>query len=188
MRFHKALLFIALAPWFAYGEDPLTTALKTELGQEWNLSFEVCLKALKLKGQGKDDEALKQLLSAAPSPQAKAHYKIAQSRPDDAFWKLFASAAYPPPPPPPAFNCESALANVLAAHFALRPEDLGSAAKDLDTSQFLMLYDLLAHIPNVFPAAAPPPTVTQAIAITQYRACANDGNLPVQVKQQLGIP
>jgi hypothetical protein len=186
MRFHRALLFLALAPWFAYGEDPLTTALKTELGQEWTSSFEVSLKALKLKGQGKDDDALKQLLSAAPTPQAKAHYKIAQSRPDDAFWKLFASAVYPSPAPVP--NCQANLAGVLAVHFAARPEDLGSAAKDSDTSPFLMLYDLLAHIPDIFPVAGAPPIVTQANAITQYRVCANDGNLPVQVKQQLGIP
>ncbi len=187
MKFHKVLLFIALGPWFAYGDDPLTTALKTELGQEWTSSPEVCLKALKLKGQGKDDEALKQLLSAAPTSQAKAHYKIAQPRADDAFWKLFARAVYPAPSPAP--NCQADLSNLLTVHFALQPEDLGSAAKDSDTSPFLMLYDLLAKIPtDGFPASGGAPAVNRLNAQIRYHTCANDGNLPVLVKQQIGIP
>ena len=179
MRLYRILPVITLGFFLANAQtDPLTNALTTDLAAEWGANFSLCVRALKYKGQGKDDDALKQLVSGAPSEAARERYKIARSRPKDAFWILVAGAGVPNPG---AIDCQSGLSNVLDLHLAARPKDLGDAAKDADTSGFLALYDLLLHISDL-------PVASQPNVANTYRACfaVDPNNLFTMVKAKLG--
>jgi hypothetical protein len=185
MKIHGVLPMVLFGLSLAYAQqDPLTVALNTDLNGECTTNFSLCVRVLKYKGEGKDDYALAQLISGAPSDAARQRYKIAQSRPKDQFWIQVATGPYYPVPPlpplPPAIDCAVDLANVLNAHFAAIPEDLGNAAKDADTSSYLALYDLLRRVPaGGFPGAP--------LAVNTYRACFRDpANLVLHVKQTLG--
>jgi len=186
MKTNRVLPLIALGLSLAYAQqDPLSTALDTDLTTEWHTSFSLCARVLKYKGEGKDDYALKQLLSGAPSDAAKDRYKIAQSRPKDAFWNRLVAAGAPLPS---ATACHHDLSNILEVHLAAQPKDLGDAANDADTSSFLALYDLLREIPpGGFPAAGGAPAADQPTVANTYRSCFSDAtNLFTMVKRKLG--
>jgi hypothetical protein len=189
MRIQKVLSIIALGFFLANAEqDPLTNALIGNFTMEWGANPSLCILALKYKGEGKDDLALKQLLSGAPNDTARERYKIAKTRPNDDFWKLMATAGAVPVPPAMTIDCEVDLSNVLDVHLAARPQDLGQAATDSDTNVFLALRDLLYRIPaGGFPAAGGAPAVTQLGAEHVYRNCFSDPtNVFDMVKRKLG--
>jgi hypothetical protein len=199
----------------ASAQDILTPALNCALAQEWNASFTLCVRVLKYKGEGKDDYALAQL-SSGVLPHARELYKIGKLK-GDAFWKQVATAgalpmtwacfvpsppgvavpvppAVAPVPPgvalptPAAVDCQVDLSNRLDLHFAARPQDLGKAATDYDTSPFLALHDLLGQIPeDGFPAFGALPARSRDEVANVYRNCFSEPKtLFGAVKAKLG--
>ncbi|MGO4885817.1 MAG: hypothetical protein ACLP59_34100 [Bryobacteraceae bacterium] len=148
MRLSRTIPVVAIALLLGYAvaEDILTPALNSDLGNEWTNSFSFCVRALQLHGEGKDDPALEVLSAHAPSDSAKQHYKIAKSRPNDAFWKQVATAGALPAGAAP-IDCEDDLSDVLDLHFYWKPGAVGRAADDAATSNFLALSALLRSIP-----------------------------------------
>jgi hypothetical protein len=168
------ILALGLSLANAQPPDPLTTQVTTDLAAEWATNRPICTEALQLKGQGKDDDAMKKLLSGLGTQEAKVRFKIAESRQNIDFWCLVVSAGLPKPT---GDDCHGQLAAELSAHFGLRPQDLGAAAKDYGTSPYLALYDLLREIPSGQDAVA-----------NHYRRCfADPKNLIAVVKNTLGI-
>lgn len=185
MKLYRTLPVLAIGLFFglALAEDILTPVLDTDLSAEWLADPSRCVRALKYKGQGKDDYALKEL-SVTMTPLVKEHYKIAASRPNDAFWIKVATAGAATVPPAAPIDCENDLSTVMNNHFASRPEDLDKADNDAATSSFLALSDLLWYIPAAFPTAA-----QQLTARNTYRFCFSDSvNLFAMVKRKLGRP
>jgi len=79
------------------------------------------------------------------------------------------------PARPAGIDCQIDLSNRLTLHFAARPEDLGKAATDYDTSPFLGLHDLLVNIPESgFPAFGVLPARSRDEVARVYRNCFLD--------------
>jgi hypothetical protein len=190
MNHHTTVPVIAIGLFLrtAFGQDRLTPSLDADLTSEWSLSFGTCARALQYHGEGKDDRALEVLSSRAPTPAAKEHYKIAESRPKDAFWKKVATAGAP------AIDCENTLSNMLDLHFYWRPEDLRKADDDAATSNFLALSDLLLKVPIDGFAAIPAGAAVPALpaqshdnVANAYRFCFSDADsLFAAIKTKLG--
>jgi hypothetical protein len=129
-------------------DDELAKALKADFIDEWRNRPDICVNALQYKGEGKEDYALKILSRGAQSDEARERYKIAASRPKDEFWEQFVAAgaapvAYDRAGMPVPFDCRTNLTQVLQAHLAARPQDLGKASSDYEKDKFLALSDLL---------------------------------------------
>jgi hypothetical protein len=136
-RIFPLTLFIVSIVWAA---DQLTPAVTSELASQCltAATYQSCVSALRNHGSGKDGAAMDSLISEAPTEAAKLHYKIAQSWPNDAFWKIVATAGGA------ATDCSATLDGVLKDHFSLSPTALSSAADDSAKNNFLALSDLLA--------------------------------------------
>jgi hypothetical protein len=158
----------------ARADDELTKAVTDELTQQCldSAGYQSCVGALRYHGLGKDDDAMDTLLSGAPSRAAKEHYKIAQSKPKDGFWRIVASAGSK------KVDCNKDLGEALKAHFMLGAKALADAANDSAKNNLLGLSDLLAE----------PPGAKDWIAkVNPYRFCSSDfGNLFTAVKKTLG--
>jgi hypothetical protein len=159
----------------ARAADELTKAVTEELTKQCldSAGYQSCVAALRYHGLGKDDDAMEILLSGAPSHAAKEHYKIAQSKPKDGFWKIVASAGSK------KVDCTKDLEDALKEHFKLSAKALSDAADDSAKNNFLGLSDLLAtpqDAPKYWPDMA-----------NEYRFCFYDfDNLFNVVKKTLG--
>jgi hypothetical protein len=166
-----ALLSVSIAR----AGDELTKAVNDELTKQCldSAGYQSCVGALRYHGLGKDDDAINILLSGAPSHAAKEHYKLAQPKPKDGFWKIVASAGSK------KVDCNKDLEDALKEHFKLSSEALGEAADDSAKNNFLALSDLLAA-----PSDAPKNWID---LVNPYRFCSSDfGNLFTTVKKTLG--
>ncbi len=183
MKLHRIIPAIALGIFLgcAQAQDILTQALDTDLAAEWNASFLSCARALKYHGEGKDDRALAVLSANAPNEPAKEHYKLAVSKPKDAFWAQVAKAGAHPAGAPP-IDCQADLSARLDLHFGGAPKAFGKADDDAATNSFLALSDLLLSIPPLGFGGVPHDTVANT-----YRFCFSDPDgLFAMVKSKLG--
>jgi len=166
---HKGLPVIVIGLFFgaATAQDILTPQVTSELSNECRneTTFTFCVTALKQHGQGKDDLALG-TLSAAVGASARIHYKIAQARLGEKFWKLAAQAGSPP------VDCDAGLSGTLNLHFGLKPEALAAADDDYNKSNFVALADLLGSIPaQGFPATPTLDAQSRIQVADVYRYC-----------------
>jgi hypothetical protein len=159
----------------ARADDELTKAVTKELAYQClePAGYPSCVGALRYHGLGKDDDAMELLLSGAPSNAAKEHYKIAQSKPKDGFWKIVASAGSK------KVECSKDLEEALKEHFRLGAKALADASDDSAKNNFLALSDLLATPPDQ-------PENWPAMR-NEYRFCSyNFETLFAAVKKTLG--
>ena len=159
----------------AFAQSVLVVSVEADLTAECSdpaeLSFPVCVEALRLHGIGKDNLAL-DTISHGTSAVSAGRYRIAAGWPKDQFWNTVATAGAP------SINCARILPRILDGHFLYDSDALSAASSDYSKSPYTALYDLIQAIPPTgFPASTSPVTV-QAFsapdAINAYRFCFKD--------------
>jgi len=189
MRLQRCVPLVAIGIFCGYAaaqaQDILRPTITGELAAEWGTEtkFVLCVKAIRLHGQGSDDLAL-QALSDHETAAVQTHYKIAKGLTD--FWDIVAGAGTPPPGV--AIDCSVDLSNTLDLQFAVAPGALADADDDSGKSTFLALSDLLMKIP---PGGIPVPggaPVSRNTVANVYRRCfsVDPNNMFNMVKCKLG--
>lgn len=135
-------------------QDLVTPDVRGFLEAEWGASPDVCVRALFVYGNDKNDKDALRILKTNQAPVVQQTYDIAADVLKDGFWRLVASSH----PNPPAPGCTGSEANVQAQYAADRGSLYRSARAYAANGPYGGLSVLLRGAPN-------------AASQQSYRAC-----------------